>query len=104
VARRLDLHPLDVHDPADVAWLDALVWLGEEHLRAQLRAALDLTRAEPVTVRAGDLVADLPALLAEAPRDATLVGPWLARPARGPGRPAVSAQGSVAGRALGRSQ
>lgn len=69
----LDLNPLDVHDPDDVAWLDALVWPGEEHLRTQLHAALDLARAEPVAVRAGDLGSDLPALLAEAPADATLV-------------------------------
>jgi hypothetical protein len=69
----LDLHPLDVHDPADVAWLDALVWPGEEHLRAHLHAAVGLARAEPVDVRAGDLGTDLPALLAEAPSDATLV-------------------------------
>jgi hypothetical protein len=69
----LDLNPLDVHDPDDVAWLDALVWPGEEHLRAQLHAALGLARVEPVTVRTGDLGTDLPALLAEAPSDATLV-------------------------------
>ena len=69
----LDLNPLDAHDPDDVAWLDALVWPGEEHLRDQLHAALDLARAEPATVRTGDLASDLPALLAEAPDDATLV-------------------------------
>jgi hypothetical protein len=69
----LDLDPIDVHDADDVAWLDALVWPGEEHLRAQLHAALDLARAEPVTVRRGDLATDLPALLADAPLDATLV-------------------------------
>ena len=69
----LDLNPLDVHDPEDVAWLDALVWPGEEHLRAQLHAAVALARTQPVPVRAGDLATDLPPLLAEAPRDATLV-------------------------------
>ena len=69
----LDLHPLDVHDPEDVAWLDSLIWPGEEHLRAQLHAALALARAEPVTVRTGDLATDLPALIAQAPTDATLV-------------------------------
>jgi hypothetical protein len=69
----LDLHPLDVHDPDDVAWLDALVWPGEEHLRAQLHAAITLARTEPATVRAGDLGADLAPLLAEAPTDVTLV-------------------------------
>jgi hypothetical protein len=69
----LDLNPLDVHDPDDVAWLDALVWPGEEHLRAQLHAAVALARTQPVAVRAGDLATDLPPLLAEAPRDARLV-------------------------------
>ena len=84
----LDLNPLDVHDPDDVRWLDALVWPGEEHLRAQLHAALDVARAEPVPVRRGDLGVDLPELLAEAPRDATLVVfhtavfPYVPEPAR----------------------
>jgi hypothetical protein len=84
----LDLNPIDVHDPDDVRWLDSLVWPGEEHLRTQLHAALDLARAEPVPVRRGDLETDLPQLLAEAPRDATLVVfhsavfPYVAEPAR----------------------
>jgi hypothetical protein len=46
---------------------------GEEHLRAQLHAAIALVRTEPAAVLAGDLSADLPPLLAEAPADATLV-------------------------------
>jgi hypothetical protein len=69
----LDLAPVDVHDPGAVAWLDALVWPGEEHLREQLHAALALARVEPVPIRRGDLATDLPALLAEAPPDVTLV-------------------------------
>lgn len=69
----LDLHPLDVRDDEHVRWLDALVWPGEEHLREQLHAAVALARSEPPAVRAGDLAADLPALLADAPPDATLV-------------------------------
>ena len=35
----LDLNPLDIADPDALAWLDALVWPGEEHLRDQLHAA-----------------------------------------------------------------
>jgi hypothetical protein len=35
----LDLNPLDVTDPADVAWLDALIWPEHAHRRARLRAA-----------------------------------------------------------------
>jgi hypothetical protein len=84
----LDLHPLDVRDPGDVAWLDALVWPGEEHLRAQLHAAVALARADPAPVHAGDLRTDLAPLLEAAPRDTTLVVfhtavfPYVAEPAR----------------------
>ena len=69
----LDLNPLDVTDPDDRAWLDALVWPGEEHLREQLHAAAAVAAADPPYLVRGDLLADLPALIARAPRDATLV-------------------------------
>jgi hypothetical protein len=35
----LDLNPLDVTDPDDVTWLDALIWPEHEHRRARLRQA-----------------------------------------------------------------
>ncbi|MET7967366.1 DUF2332 domain-containing protein [Micromonospora sp. NPDC005305] len=69
----LDLNPLDVTDPADVAWLDALIWPEHGHRRERLRAAAAVARAEPPQLVRGDLVDDLPALAARAPRDATLV-------------------------------
>lgn len=69
----LDLNPLDVSDPDDCAWLDALIWPGENDRRPRLRAALDLARADPPRVVRGDLRTDLPALAAQAPPDATLV-------------------------------
>ncbi|HET6503241.1 MAG TPA: DUF2332 domain-containing protein [Amycolatopsis sp.] len=69
----LDLDPLDPADPDDRAWLDALIWPGEEERRPRLHAALEIARADPPRVVRGDLRADLPALAAEAPRDATLV-------------------------------
>ena len=69
----LDLNPLDVTDPDDRAWLDALVWPGEEHLRDQLHVAAGVATADPPHLVRGDLLTDLPALLADAPRDATLV-------------------------------
>jgi len=69
----LDLNPLDVTDPADVAWLDALIWPEHAHRRARLKAAAALAAADsPLLVR-GDLVDDLLALAAKAPDDATLV-------------------------------
>ncbi|MEV4542617.1 DUF2332 domain-containing protein [Micromonospora echinaurantiaca] len=69
----LDLNPLDVTDPADVAWLDALIWPEHEHRRARLRAAAAVAAADPPLLARGDLVDDLPALAARAPVGATLV-------------------------------
>jgi hypothetical protein len=69
----LDLNPLDVTDPGDVAWLDALIWPEHTHRRARLRAAAAIAAAEPPLLMRGDLVDELPALAARAPAGATLV-------------------------------
>lgn len=69
----LDLNPLDVTDPEDVSWLDALIWPEHGHRRARLRAAAAVAAADPPLLVRGDLVDDLPALAARAPTDATLV-------------------------------
>src|SRR3984885_5242978 len=69
----LDLNPLDVTDPADFAWLEALIWPEHAHRRARLRAAAAVAAAEPPLLVRGDLVDDLPALAAQAPAGATLV-------------------------------
>jgi hypothetical protein len=69
----LDLNPLDLTDPADVAWLDALIWPEHTHRRARLRAATAVAAADPPLLVRGDLVDDLPALAGQAPAGATLV-------------------------------
>ncbi len=69
----LDLNPLDVTDPDDVAWLDALIWPEHTHRRDRLRAAAAVAAADPPLLVRGDLVDDLPALAARAPAGATLV-------------------------------
>jgi len=69
----LDLNPLDITDPADLAWLDALIWPEHEHRRARLRAAARIAAADPPLLVRGDLTTDLAALAARAPADATLV-------------------------------
>jgi hypothetical protein len=69
----LDLHPLDVTSPDDTGWLETLVWPGQEHRARKLKAAIEMARADPPTVRKGDLLADLPATIALAPRDMQLV-------------------------------
>ena len=69
----LDLNPLDVTDPADLRWLDALIWPEHAHRRARLRAAAARVAADPPLLVRGDLVDDLPALAGQAPAEATLV-------------------------------
>jgi hypothetical protein len=69
----LDLNPLDVTDPADVAWLEALIWPEQHDRRDRLRAAAAIAAADPPTLIRGDLVADVAQLAAQAPVGATLV-------------------------------
>ena len=69
----LDLNPLDVTNPADFAWLDALIWPEHTHRRARLRAAAAIAAADPPLLVRGDVVDALPALAAQAPANATLV-------------------------------
>jgi len=69
----LDLSPLDVTSDDDVRWLSCLVWPGEGDRQERLAAAIASARREPPAIHGGDLVADLPALAAQAPPDATLV-------------------------------
>jgi hypothetical protein len=69
----LDLEPLNVRDHEHAAWLETLVWPGEESRLTNLRQALEIARADPPTIVRGKLQTDLPALMSQAPRDATLV-------------------------------
>ncbi|MGH2886850.1 MAG: DUF2332 domain-containing protein [Solirubrobacteraceae bacterium] len=69
----LDLNPVDLGDDAEVRWLEALVWPGEEYRLPRLRAACDVARLVSPRVVQGDLRTDLAALAAQAPAHATLV-------------------------------
>ena len=69
----LDLNPLSVHSDDDVRWLETLVWPGQEQRLQRLHAAVRIARREPPRVVRGDLNHDLPSLVANAPKDATLV-------------------------------
>ena len=69
----LDLNPLDARDPTARRWLQCLVW-PEHYDRAQtLQAALDVAADIAPRIEKGHLVRDLPALIEQAPRGATLV-------------------------------
>jgi len=71
----IDLAPLDVTAPEDLAWLRALIWPGpvEAERQARLEAAAAVVAQEPPTLLAGDLVDRLPDALALVPDGATPV-------------------------------
>ena len=69
----LDLNPLDIRSKHDAAWLETLVWPGQNERLARLHAAIDIARRDPPRVVRGDLLTDLARLAATAPNDATLV-------------------------------
>jgi hypothetical protein len=69
----LDQQPIDPADPDARRWLSCLVWPEHTDRAAALTAALDVAARTPVPIRRGDLLADLPALLDEAPADASVV-------------------------------
>lgn len=71
--RGMDLHPLDVADAADCAWLETLVWPEQSERLHRLRAALAVARRDPPPIARGDLLGDLSACARQAPADATLV-------------------------------
>lgn len=69
----LDLHPLDVTDPDEMAWLENLVWPEQTERREWLAHAVGLARSEPPTIRRGDLLTDLPEMVDEAAQHGSVV-------------------------------
>lgn len=69
----IDLNPLDLQDRGDAEWLEALVWPEHDARRKRLSAAARIAAAEPPRLVRGDIVEELPRLVAEAPADATVV-------------------------------
>ena len=59
----LDLHPLSVTDPDQVAWLVNLVWPEQDERRARLEQAVAIAAADPPHLVTGDLLEDLPELV-----------------------------------------
>jgi hypothetical protein len=69
----LDLEPIDVHDRAQVEWLETLVWPGEGRRLELLREAIEIARQVKPTIHKGNLTTHLSELLDQAPGDVTLV-------------------------------
>ncbi len=69
----LDLNPLDVTSEDDVRWLECLLWPGETGRLERLRSAVETARRDPPRLVRGDLLTDVPGLVAQAPAGATVV-------------------------------
>jgi hypothetical protein len=66
----LDARPVDLADPDAARWVEACVWADQTDRFRRLRQAVELFRADPVPVRAGDAVSDLAAALDDLGRGA----------------------------------
>ena len=69
----LDLNPLNVNSPSEIAWLETLIWPGQERRVSHLRAAIEIARARTPLVLQGNLLTDLPSVTALAPNGMQLV-------------------------------
>ena len=67
----IDLNPLDVTNPEDVAWLRALLWPEHTDRLALMNAAIEVARHEPPELLGGDLFERIPELVLNAPEGAT---------------------------------
>jgi hypothetical protein len=69
----LDLNPVNIFDPEETAWLQTLVWPGQEGRAERLRAAIHIARRHPPGVEKGDLLNEQIPVVTPPPRNATLV-------------------------------
>ena len=69
----LDLKPIDLSDPGEVGWLEALVWPEQTDRLARLRAAINIASEQRPRIVKGDLRHDVAQLAAEMPKSATRV-------------------------------
>ena len=69
----IDLHPLDVTDADQMAWLSMLVWPEHDDRREQLGRAIEVARADPPAIVAGDLFDELPGQVERASRHGRVV-------------------------------
>ena len=68
----LDLHPIDVRNPEETLWLQALIWPEHEKRRHMLQRAIEIARKEPPRLVRGNALDLLPEIMAAIPRDTTL--------------------------------
>lgn len=88
----LDAAPVSLADEDEVRWLEACLWPDQPERLERFRAAVALLRPDPPRVVAGDMVDDLPALLATTRPDTHLVvmSTWALTYVRRDRRPAIA--------------
>lgn len=69
----LDLNPLDVTCPEDLAWLETLVWPEHAERRQRLHLAAQIVAQDPPLLVRGSLTDGLDALIAQTPEDTHVV-------------------------------
>jgi hypothetical protein len=69
----IDLNPVDVSNPIERRWLDALIWPDHSARRRLAAAAIDALVSDPVTIVKGNAIEMLEPQLAEVPFDAALL-------------------------------
>jgi hypothetical protein len=71
--RGIDLNPIDVNDAEAARWLQSCVFYDHADRRERLAAAVEYARRHPLEIVQGDLVDEIAGVVAEAPKDATVV-------------------------------
>lgn len=69
----LDLAPVSLRDPDQMAWLETLIWPDQPERLERFRAAARTYGGHSVRVRRGDLLTDMATVIAEAPVGPTIV-------------------------------
>ena len=69
----VDLSPIDVRDADALAWLETLIWPEHVARRERLHAAAALAAADPPELVRGDLIDEIPRLVARAPAGSRIV-------------------------------
>lgn len=69
----IDLNPVDLREPEHVKWLENLIWPEHDNRRHRFQAAAELVAADPPMLVKGDLLDNISALIAEAPRNSHVV-------------------------------
>jgi hypothetical protein len=69
----VDLNPINVSDPRERGWLEALIWPEHDARRERLRTAAALAAADPPHLVKGDILDEIPRLIRAAPPGARAV-------------------------------